>query len=862
MNDDFDGLNIKVTMPQKVLGANWQQISLQADSLQIDQRTIALTDITTPVELDDGMTSSTLMFLLPAEPGNETGESLQIKALTKSDANKLCTEINRLRFLLLEDAVFTQANLLKQQLSDRHYLRQQRFQQIRSEAQAAIYRFGPAEQPGADSAQAPLEFLHRISGWPDDILDKLHQRFFQRQGERYSQLFDSIESHPLTEQQRHACLLDEENNLVLAGAGTGKTSTMIGRAAYLISDHQASPQQILMLAFAGKAAAEMRERLQQKLGDSINGLNVQTFHALGRMIIAQVEGQQPAMTLMAEDERLQRNFVEQSFNHLLQRPDYLSDVLDYFVQYLYADIDPFRYQREGDHLYALTENEVKTLKGETVASVAEALIGNFLFRHGIEYNYQAGYQQHPGVAGKPLQGAIFLLPEEGTCIHYMPLDHNGAAPQWFSAAELLEDHAKIEQQCSPKNWHLIRCDYAGWKSGQLTAQLAERMNTLEIELEPLPDKAVLETLREFGALKQVSDLLAQMLKHAKSSNMDSDKLVSLAQASSDPGRMNASFKLLQPVTALYQENLEDAGQIDFDDMINRAIHYVRSGRFQSPWVHILVDEFQDISASRAELIKVLKEQPHERGRSLFCVGDDWQSIYRFSGSDISLTIGFSEYFGPTRVIALDRTYRFNNAICDLASRFVCQNPAQIDKVLQTHSQVEGPAVSLLRSSYSPKEAIRPLREVLTRINQIVAGQDTTAARTVYLLARYSFSLPDRSALDSLNQQYQYLNIDAMTAHASKGKEADYVVVLDMVSGRFGFPSEKQTHPLLDAILPAAEPYPDAEERRLFYVALTRARHRVYLISDMTRPSRFINELLQPGISWKPKSSDRPTSTLK
>jgi len=286
--------------------------------------------------------------------------------------------------------------------------------------------------------------------------------------------------------------------------------------------------------------------------------------------------------------------------------------------------------------------------------------------------------------------------------------------------------------------------------------------------------------------------------------------------------------------------LKDNQEIDFDDMIGKALDYVQAGRFRSPWRYILVDEFQDISDPRARLVSALKASAPDA--SLFCVGDDWQAIYRFTGSDIQFTTDFSSVFGATKVTALDKTFRFNNSICDVASRFVLQNPSQVSKKLTTNTKVTKPAVSLLRVENKGKGQSSDedrLVLVLQRISYIAKANSA-----VYLVARFGFVLPDRAALSELRSRYPNLTIDTQTMHASKGKEADYVVVLGLEKGMFGFPSRKATHPLLDALLPTAENFAYSEERRLFYVALTRAKKRVYLISDMNDASEFVDELMK------------------
>jgi DNA helicase-4 len=297
--------------------------------------------------------------------------------------------------------------------------------------------------------------------------------------------------------------------------------------------------------------------------------------------------------------------------------------------------------------------------------------------------------------------------------------------------------------------------------------------------------------------------------------------------------------LFEPLLSAYQQYLAERNEIDFADMIGKAISYVESGRYQSPYQHILVDEFQDISQERARLIEALLTQRNDT--VLFAVGDDWQSIYRFTGSDISITRQFKKMFGASAITALDTTFRFNNKIGDVASAFVLKNPDQIKKTINSVSVISNPAISLIRIPASE----RGLHLALNAISQKASGQPNQKT-TVAVLARFNFIFGNESPgtlKQQMERQYPQLDIEFMSVHASKGKEADYVITLGLTNGKYGFPSQKETDPILEFLLPEKETFSYAEERRLFYVALTRARHRVYLVYHPAEPSPFISELI-------------------
>jgi len=300
----------------------------------------------------------------------------------------------------------------------------------------------------------------------------------------------------------------------------------------------------------------------------------------------------------------------------------------------------------------------------------------------------------------------------------------------------------------------------------------------------------------------------------------------------------------------YEHHLTSHKEIDFEDMINKALAYVQNGQFQSPWRYIMVDEFQDISEPRARLVKALRD--NNKTCSVYAVGDDWQAIYQFSGADVKLTTQFASYFGATpqstTQSVLDLTFRFNNQIGKVATDFITKNPEQIKKSIKSLKQVNTPTVSLLKrdngqfnsqnSTIIDEMANGALDDVLSAIASKVCKPVT-----VYLLARFWFLLPNNIDLKRLNNQYPLLTIESQSFHASKGKEADYVIIVGMKTGSHGFPSEKATPALIQALLPKQEAYKYAEERRLFYVALTRAKDKVYIIADMAESNYFIRELI-------------------
>ena len=658
-------------------------------------------------------------------------------------------------------------------------------------------------------------------------IDKRNKAYVRQQLTTFQLFFDQVESHPLTINQRKACVIDEQHNLVLAGAGTGKTSVMIGRAGYLIKAGLAAPENILMLAFAKKAAEEMDERIQTQLG--LNKLTAKTFHSLGKHIIATVEGVVPLINKMAEDERLRTRFVDEHLKRLIADEQYKSRLVSYFLRFSYAYKSAFNFKNLNEYNSYILENELLTLQGELVKSYEHCEIANGLFRQGIRYEYAANYQVNTTGQDARAYQPDFYLPDYQLYIEHFFLNEKNQTPPFIERKAYLAEIAWKRALHQKHQTQLIETYSYQKHQGVLTNSLENKLLQAGVTFKPLSNNQLLAKLTQSGRFSEFGLLLAQMLALFKAACLTLKGLVELAKGHEYHERMKAAAFLFEPIYEVYQQHLRDTDTIDFEDMIGRAIEYVETGRYQSPYRHLLVDEFQDISVSRARLLKALLAQHPDN--SLFCVGDDWQSIYRFTGSDVSLTKDFNEYFGYTATSVLDKTFRFNNKIAGVASRFVMQNSTQIAKKIQSQQLVEQTAVTVIKVTHDQVG-------LNAALSAITDKADTYAS--VLILARFNFRKPDLSAL---TQQYPKLKLQFMSVHASKGKEADYVVVLGLEKGKQGFPAEKATHPLVDLLLPKIEAFKHAEERRLFYVALTRAKQHVYLLSDANKTSDFIRELM-------------------
>jgi DNA helicase-4 len=698
---------------------------------------------------------------------------------------------------------------------------------------SALENLGEYAPLGMTPPKGAEEFRDFMTA-PEAWRTKFNEHWTRAQENRFVPLFESLEKHPLTPGQRKACVVDEDNVLVLAGAGTGKTSTMIAKAAYLLRSGLAQPDEILMLAFAKKARDELQARL---LGiEGMGGVRVETFHSLGSKIIGSVEGTRLAVSVLAQDDKSRTKFIDDSVTELQSNKDFLAQLREFFCSYLVPMPNELNFKTPGEYIHYLKNHEIRSLKGDVVKSFAELEIANHLFLNGIEYVYERSYEHATATASRQQYKPDFYLPELSLYIEHFGIDRNGNTAPYIDKRDYLEGMDWKRGIHGQYGTHLIETYSYERQEGVLLKVLEERLiahcEEAGVEFDSVGTKYPFETLKKLGSYAVFSRLLDGFLNVFKGSTWNLPTLRETLGADRADTRLRVFLRIFEEVLARYEDALARSRTIDFNDMVKKATGFVQGGEFRSTYRYIMVDEFQDISPARAVLVKVLRDQVP--GCALFSVGDDWQAIYRFTGSDVSLTTKFRENFGATERVDLDMTFRFNNKISDVASRFVQTNPGQLRKVIGTHAKSDRAEIEVISETDRAAALLQALDAVAAR-----AGRKKAA---VFLLARYNDSEP--ADLKNLQSHYPNLDLAFHSVHRSKGLEADYVIILDVIEGKKGFPSLMATDPIIERILPNAEEFEHAEERRLFYVALTRARQSVWLLTRPGRESPFITELLQ------------------
>ena len=744
-------------------------------------------------------------------------------------------EAERLHAAVLEDVARVARTLASEvtQLDDRlnrlhaslRYARESQASGLQADIASAVERGGGALTRDFLPAQ-PTEALKRIQPLArietfQAAREAANARFVAAAAPAVTSAARDVLSSPPTAEQAEAIATDEDATLVLAGAGTGKTAVITGKIAHLARNRGVPPGQILVLAFNRKAAAEIRERLPDDLAKA----HVSTFHAFGRRVIADVEAA-PTISKLAEDEAMLPVAIDRILVDLLDDPRQSRVVADFITRHRADYRSQFDFKTPGEYYDHVRRSELRALSGDLVKSFEELEIANFLTQNGVAFHYERPYPVETVTPWHRQYRPDFYLPDYDIYIEHLALDRQGRPPgDWTGYAEGVEWKRGIHQQYGTK---LI--ETYSWQRGEgvLRLRLRQQLEAAGVTFKRVPIRTLLLELGRW-LISWLAQLVTVFLNHVKTSGVSLETLRKRARDSRDRTRGEAFLDIFQQVSARYDQLLGE--EKDFHDLVNHAAAHIRNGRWQSPYRYVLVDEFQDISAGRMALLQALKRP----GVAYFLVGDDWQSIYRFAGSDVALVRDCGRHLGHVRERALRRTFRFARGILEPSTAFVVRNPAQTQRTLRPTRSVRDGGVTVIASD----APARGLRDALTDIEACEGASGPPVS--VLVLGRYRSS---KGALPGSRRGR--LRLEFSTVHAAKGREADYVVVLDLKDARLGFPAQHEEDPLLGLVLspPPGGSYRHAEERRLFYVALTRARRGTYLVADSQRPSVFVNELLR------------------
>lgn len=685
------------------------------------------------------------------------------------------------------------------------------------------------------------------------IVDTHNNRFKDDKLREHKAFFDTVLAYPLDDQQRRSIVSEEQNCLVVSSAGSGKTSSIVGKVEYLIQKKHISPERILLISYTHKAAAELTERMPYP------GLRGYTFHKLALDIISAQSKCKPSIC-----DNTDAVFVR-IYRELAHNADYRKCLVEYFADYsdlMELDEDEksknvrrLQLGESTDRRYCalfpdMDGNEVHVRSGE------EKKICFLLTSLGVDFRYEEPYEHQVAderhVQYRP-DFSIHYMDGGKPCRLYLEhfgVDEHGMVPTWFAKDRGLTYEEANERYNDGITWkrevhkkfgtrliELSSADFAYEKARQRLKRelVAAGVPIREVRSDELFDRILPENSMREKVFIRLTATFATLLK--TSCRSMADVAADVAQRGDKRSRFIVG-KVLEPVVVRYNEILRSEGKVDFTDLIVGATALCNAnggGNYDC----IIVDEFQDISMDRYNFLLALRRGNPQA--QLYCVGDDWQSIYRFSGSDMNLFCHFDQYFGKTDLNKIETTYRFGNPLVEKSAAFIQRNPAQIRKNIHPFSS--DAKTEIVFREYSRGDAVGALERIVTEI---------PLGKSVFLLGRYTYddyllakNFRQRRSGNSLFYTICGREVEFLTMHRSKGLEADYVVLLNCNNGSFGFPSTIADDPVLGFVMSDSDGYLFGEERRLFYVAMTRAKVRTIVMYDKSKPSVFVLECISP-----------------
>ena len=673
----------------------------------------------------------------------------------------------------------------------------------------------------------------------------------------------------LDEEQRRAVVTDDDYCLLVAGAGAGKTTTMAAKVKYLVEKKGIAPEDIIVISYTNKAIGELKERINDGLKIPAK---ICTFHAFAFEIVKKFSVEPPEINFSSfkivfemleqsvfNDKKLMRNLVLfLGYYFDLTEDVFKFDNLNQYHQYKAAQDYETLKSGLGEYIKKVEQQRskrVKTISGEYLRSVQEVQIANFLYLNGLDYEYERPYPFESPSRNKKYTPDFYISQGE----HVVWLEHYALTESGYSNVFTPEQLARYKKSIRDKRevhkthkttlvetWSL----YSDRRS--LMDHLRELLEKEGFVMKPRNLEEVYKKIVETGKDKYIIKLILFMMnfiEQFKTTGYDAGGFEILRKKTDNP-RTLLFLEIAEQVYNHYQAVLKANNQIDFADMINDAHFYLQEierQHIELKYKYIIIDEFQDIARQRFNLTKRLSEITKAK---VVAVGDDWQAIYAFSGSDITLFTRFLELMGAGTELKITHTYRNSQELIDIAGGFVQKNSTQIRKQLLSPKRLDNPIVI-----ESFDDSFKPMKALAETVENIIGKilSEFGEKKSILLIGRYNYDMYKLCMTGAFEEmpgdrvkckKYPDANISFMTAHRSKGLGYDNVILINMFEGKFGFPCQIEDDPIMKMVMHEDKSMPFAEERRLFYVALTRTKNRVYIATPKHKPSRFLVELIK------------------
>lgn len=652
-------------------------------------------------------------------------------------------------------------------------------------------------------------------------------------------------------EQEEAIQCDSRNILVLAGAGSGKTKTLIDKIKYFINQKKINPKNILAITFTKDAINEIQDRLIEYADKShqyqtdlskgnkaetrrtyieknnvLKSLTVKTFHSLCCSILLENGASFFDNRFRILKERAdssvsgidQESFsMKETVNTLIRKgiisaceheKNFMNKLEQYLIETSFPKKKVFGQQRRE---YA---KDYITKSGISVGSKSEQKIADWFFERGYEIEYEPlevknsfrfspdfkltakdFYVEHKSNLSAPLKDKLKALQEAGK-------------PVFVTYEEWMNDSRKIEEELIK----ILRQAYGGNYTMEFSRIFDKRFSLLQDELE-----------RFFKEIKQAYDL-------AKSQGLGYQDIKAITSPLFSHARIRNFYDLFPTIWKNYEEIKRRHSVVDFNDLITLAIELLKTNRhvrdyYADKFRCILVDEFQDVNPAQVELLKLL----YSDKTNLFCVGDDWQSIYGFRGSDVNYIIDFDKHFPGSKTVKLKYNFRSTENIVKVGEQIINYNKNKIDKEVLALKKSDQKVI--LYKSNTELDTIGFVQQQLS-----IHFENGIKPSEVLILGRR------RSHYGGLQSALRIHGVRFETIHGSKGLEAKIVFITGLRHGNGGFPDPWLEDSIYQVLKQTNKSLLLEEERRLFYVAITRAKDFLYLLTDNGLESRFIQEL--------------------
>ena len=738
-----------------------------------------------------------------------------------------------------------------------------------------------------------------------------NERYINQELKDNSDLFDDLDGKSLDSQQREAIVVDEDAVKVIAGAGSGKTFTIQGKVKYLTEKRDVDPSEILAISFSNASVDDLKERIEEPI-------DIKTFHKVGKDILTQYN-----QYSRPDTSALKRIIKRYLTKKALKNEDISKKLIEFFSFYINVPPSEDDIKYEGDLLdwqegvdFSTLKRRFKnkqreTLNNEIVRSYEELYIANFLFIYGIKYTYEKIYsypnknferefnkfkeflfsfnEEIPDELKNDITKDLLNLTdifEKYEIKDYLPdfyLDDYNIYIEHFGLNRNCENHLiggkSSEEYVKEMEWKrkvhkkygttLIETFSYYQSENRLLTRLAEKLQAQGVEFNEIDYREVYRILLENKTIKEWEDfivLLKTFIELFKGNNYDETKFkefydyVGGLKDSFSKDRTIAFLKIVEEIYNDYEAYLLKIKKIDFNDMINKASDCIVKNGLDLPYKYIIVDEYQDTSFTRYNLLRNICDSI---GAKIMVVGDDWQSIYSFSGCDVNIFTKFDNFFDVCETRYIEKTYRNSQQLIDASSNFVMKNPDQTRKELKSSKSLKYP-IKLVNFDNDFDEILK-----FELIIKNIINQSTFKNKKILILGRNNKDI--FNLLKNFNVENEYgkrkfeilgdedklrrnkfvkivyrespdVNIEYRTVHQSKGLECDNVILINLKNWKAGFPNKMVDDPVLNFVKRNGDSFSYAEERRLFYVALTRTKNNVYLLAPYFKSSVFVQEL--------------------